>query len=139
MYHIEISQHFKAVQGLKSPVRTAKGLPNLVPEEGFSVAIRVGVEFRDSQLTERRWFVDTDTIEDVVAESVSHLTSDKWTTLFEFRPTFEAVSRWVYENLKPKIPQLSYVELDNEGISVKTRYTPESLNLLSQCLYLVAK
>jgi 6-pyruvoyltetrahydropterin/6-carboxytetrahydropterin synthase len=120
MFCVEISKSFRASQGLASPVRASKGQPGI---EGFSVVLRVGVEFADSQLNVRGWFVDTDAVEEVVAKTSQYLASDTWTVLFEFRPTFEAVAKWACERLRAEIPQLVYVELENKTLHVTTRYT----------------
>lgn len=125
MYCVEISQSFIARQGLRSPVREADGLPPLVGESGFSVEMRAGIEFAEGQLTSRGWFVDTDAVEKQIKQCADHLASDTWTGLFNFRPTFELVAKWAYEELSKTIPQLQYIELENKTITVKTRYTAE--------------
>lgn len=121
-YSLEITKKFKARQGLKSPVLAAKGLAPSAPADGFDVILRVGIVFEEGQLTERGWFVDTDAAETMMQEVRDHLASDTWTNLFDFRPTFELVARWAYGELKLKIGQLSYVELDNVTLGVNTRY-----------------
>jgi hypothetical protein len=78
MYQIVLSKAFNARQGLKSPVRAAKGLPGLVPDGGFSVRLSVAIRFNDTQINEQGWFVDTDAVEDTVASWAEHLSSDKW-------------------------------------------------------------
>ena len=125
MYQVVISKALHARQGLKSPLRAIDGLASLVPKEGFRVTLSVAIEFRDSQVNERGWFVDTDAAEKTVASWAEYLGSDKWTNLFEFRPTFEKVAEASYQKLRKEIPQLSYVELDNQTINVKTRYKGE--------------
>lgn len=122
MYYVEISQSFSARQGLKSPVRKADGLPALITESGFDIRMSIGISFADDQLTSRGWFVDTDAVEKQVKQCVDYLASDTWTQLFDFRPTFELVAKWVYEELSKTIPQLQYVELENTTIAVKTQY-----------------
>lgn len=122
MFTVEIAKQLHARQGLRSPVRAAKGLPGLVPQSGFSVIVRAGINFDDTQLNERGWFVDTDAVEAFIIEQCDYLAGNTWTELFEFRPTFEAVAKWLYEDLKAKVPQLNYIELENETINVKTRY-----------------
>lgn len=122
MFEIVVSYSFKARQGLKAPVRRENNLPDAVPSEGFSVVIRAGIEFKASQLNERGWFVDTDAIELQLKKWAEHLSSDTWTNLFDFRPTFEKVAETLYQNLAPEIPQLTYVELANETLGTKTRY-----------------
>ena len=123
MFIVEITKSFQASQGLNSPVRASKGLSSLVPKEGFAVVIRAGIEFSNDQLNERGWFVDTDAVEDAVAECAAFLGSDKWTSLFDFRPTFELVSKWSFDKLNADIVQLRYIELENKTIGVRTRYT----------------
>ena len=123
MFEVEISKHSRARQGLSSPVRAAKDLPTLAPKDGFAVTLRVVVEFQDSQLNERGWFVDTDTLDEIVGDYAQHLASTAWTELFDIpRPTFEVVAKNTYEALRPTIKQLAYVELVNETLGVRTRY-----------------
>nr|WP_271212789.1 6-carboxytetrahydropterin synthase [Rhodococcus wratislaviensis] len=122
MYSIESRRTFAAKQGLPSLVRTTKGLPPLVPASEFRLTMRVGFSFKDNQLGERGWFVDTDALDETVDRCVEHLTRGVWTDIFAFRPTFENVAKWAYEELATNIPQLAYVELDNETIGVTTRY-----------------
>lgn len=123
MFEVVVTATFKANQGLKSPVRNDAGLPQAAPAEGFDTVLRVGITFDDSQLNDRGWFVDTDAVELEVDAWAARLASDKWTNLFDFRPTYEQVARLSYETLRQKIPQLAYVELDNQTLDVKTRYS----------------
>jgi hypothetical protein len=37
-------------------------------------------------------------------------------------PMFENAARWAYGELCSSVPQLAYVELDNDTIGVRTRY-----------------
>jgi hypothetical protein len=122
MLEVVVSYGFKARQGLRAPIRHDNNLPNAVPSEGFSVVIRAGIEFKRSQLNEKGWFVDTDAVELQLKRLASYLSSDTWTNLFDFRPTFERVAEVSYQRLAPEIPQLVYIELDNETLGVKTRY-----------------
>lgn len=85
--------------------------------------MRVGFAFVDEQLGDRGWFIDTDELDSVIDAFVGELTADSWTEKFSFRPTFELVSRWAYEQLAVSIPQLSYVELMNLSLGVSTRYS----------------
>ncbi len=126
-YTVEISKKFKARQGLKSPVLAARGLASSVPADGFEVILRVGIKFDEEQLTDRGWFVDTDAVETVLEEICKHLASDTWTKLFDFRPTFELVARWAYQELSPKILQLDYVEIENSTLKVKTIYSSSTI------------
>jgi len=121
-YLVEIERLFTAVQGLPSPVRVQRGISPLVRGQGFDVALRVGVSFDDDQLSERGWFFDTDAAEEIIDSCCAHLSSDTWTGLFDFRPTFELVARHVFSRLVGGLAQLSYVELDNRTVGVKTRY-----------------
>jgi hypothetical protein len=122
MYEIEVSQSFKANQGLKSPVRAAEGLAPITTGSNFEVVLRVGIQFQEDQLTARGWFVDTDAVEKQIEAIANYLAGTTWTELFEFRPTFELLAKWVYEKLSSDVPQLAYVELDNITLGVKTRY-----------------
>jgi 6-pyruvoyltetrahydropterin/6-carboxytetrahydropterin synthase len=122
MYTVELYQSFNVRQGLKSPVRGLGGLPPLISEDGFDVTLRIGIKFSDSQLTDKGWFVDTDAVEKELEKCAQYLSSNTWTQLFEFRPTFELVARWVYNNIIKSYPQLAYVELENTTIAVRTRY-----------------
>jgi 6-pyruvoyl tetrahydropterin synthase len=123
MYVIEVTNSFRARQGLPSPIIKAKGLPPTIGKEGFEVNLHIGIRFADTQLKQTGWFVDTDSVEGVVRECCDFLSSDVWTELFEFRPTFELVARWVFHNLKERIEGLNYVEFENKTIGVRTRYS----------------
>lgn len=123
MFEVVVSSSFNARQGLKAPVRNQNNLPDIVPSEGFRVALRVYITFDASQLNDRGWFVDTDAVELKLKKWADYLSSDTWTNLFDFRPTFEKVAQLSYQKLQAQISQLSYVELDNETLGVKTRYT----------------
>ncbi len=118
-YLVEICRSFKAVQGLESPVRSSKGLSRVAH---FDVALRVGIEFSEKQLDDKGRFVDTDAVESYVEKICVKLANDRWTNLFSFRPTFELVAEWAYEELKNDVAQISYVELENETLKVKTKY-----------------
>ncbi|MDJ0105586.1 6-carboxytetrahydropterin synthase, partial [Rhodococcus erythropolis] len=107
---------------LPAPVRDAKNLPPLMPAEGFRVTMRVGFSFEDDQLGERGWFVDTDALDESVDRCAERLASGVWPEIFDFRPSFENVAKWSFTELASTIPQLTYVELDNETIGVATRY-----------------
>jgi len=122
-YLVEIERIFTAVQGLPSPVRARRGIAPLARGQGFAVVLRAGVAFHEEQLTERGWFFDTDAAEEAIENCCAHLASDSWTNLFDFRPTFELVARHVFHSLAPTVPQLSHIDLTNQTIGVKTRYT----------------
>lgn len=123
IYRVCLARDFAALQGLGSPVRDAKGLGPLQPTGGYDLTIQATIVFDESQLTDRGWFVDTDAVEDVLQATADYLASDKWTRLFEFRPTFELVSRWAYYKLAADIPQLASVKLINRTIGTATEYT----------------
>ena len=48
---VEVERSFRAVQGLPSPVRAARGLP--ARSGPVEILLRVAVAFDDDQLTER--------------------------------------------------------------------------------------
>ncbi len=124
-YTLKLSKEFSAIQGLRSPIRDAKQLPSLQPQTGYEIVLIVGVEFDESQLGDRGWFVDTDSLESALDAVSVQLSGTKWTELFDFRPTFELVSRWIYQQLETTIPQLSYVELQNETLDITVKYKQE--------------
>ena len=86
------------------------------------MTMRAGFSFEDDQLGERGWFVDTDALDESVDRCVERLAGGAWPEIFDFRPSFENVAKWAFTDLAPSIPQLDYVELDNETIGVTTRY-----------------
>ena len=122
MFSVEIRRTFAVRQGLPAPVRDAKNLPPLMPAEGFRVTMRAGFSFEDDQLGERGWFVDTDALDESVDRCAERLAGGAWPEIFDFRPSFENVAKWSFTELASTIPQLTYVELDNERIGVATRY-----------------
>lgn len=119
MFEVELTRQFEARQGLASPEWKAAGR---TPITAFTVTIRVGFVFSDDQLDDDERFVDTDTLEQLLDDQANHLASREWTALFDRRPTFEFVTRWLYQQLAPHIPQLMYVSLDNATIGVATSY-----------------
>jgi len=121
-YLIELKREFKAKQGLESPIRRSKNLPSLQPSDGCSLVLKVGIEFNESQLGPRGWFVDTDSLEGFLDEICQRLSKNKWTEIFDFRPTFELVTKWVFEQLESNITQLQYIEIENQTLGSKTRY-----------------
>ncbi|MFB8274871.1 6-carboxytetrahydropterin synthase [Nocardia colli] len=125
MFTIEIAREFAARQGLPSPVRRAREVAVRSPGAPFEVELRVGFRFEDEQLGDHGWFIDTDELDTVIDSIVVELTAGSWTESFSFRPTFELVSRWVFEQLAPSVPQLSYVQLTNLSLSVSTRYSAD--------------
>ncbi|MFD6159397.1 6-carboxytetrahydropterin synthase [Nocardia sp. NPDC060256] len=123
MFRIEMSRKFAVRQGLPSPVRRARGIPTRSTGEPFEAELRIGFVFEDDKLRHHGWFIDTDELDNVIDGLVAELTADIWTETFSFRPTFELVSRWAYEQLTTSVPQLSYVELTNLSLGVATRYS----------------
>ncbi|WP_436525276.1 hypothetical protein [Actinoplanes sp. HUAS TT8] len=116
-YTVEVERRFRARQGLKAAVRSVRS-----PGSDVEVLLRVGVTFDDAQLTARGWFFDTDVVGGLLDECCADLSSDTWTALFPFRPTFELVARDLFARLSPQIPQLAYVELRDEFFGSTTRY-----------------
>lgn len=97
-------------------------MPSAVPDEGFSVILKIGVEFKDDQLTDKGWFLDTDKVEERLDDCCTYLGSNTWTAIFKFRPTFELVAKWAYDMLENSVPGLVYVTLDNDTLGVSTTY-----------------
>jgi 6-pyruvoyltetrahydropterin/6-carboxytetrahydropterin synthase len=120
-YVVEISQRVPITQGLPSPVRRSAGLP-AVPS--VPLLLTAGIAFDDDQLTARGWFADTDAVSAVVRACADRLGSAPWTSLFDFRPTFELVARRVFAELAASIPQLAFVALRDETFGTTTRFTP---------------
>lgn len=116
-YTVEVFRRFPARQGLPGAVRSV-----LSPGEAVTVLLKVGVTFNDDQLTDRGWFFDTDVVGDLLDKQCAELSSATWTSLFPFRPTFELVARELYTRLCPQIPQLAFVELQDESFGATTRY-----------------
>ncbi len=125
-YIVEVTNSFNARQGLRSPVRSNAGLASLPLENGFQVIMKVGVRFDDDQLTDNGWYIDTDALEQRLVGCANILSGDVWTELFDFRPTFEQVSRWLFKKLQSDVAQLSYVELENVTLGVTTIYEDDS-------------
>ncbi|GAB2616501.1 hypothetical protein Aab01nite_29350 [Paractinoplanes abujensis] len=125
-YVVEVEHRFRAVQGLPSPVRAARGQSLLAPGEGVEVAVRAGVAFDDEQLTARGWFFDTDAAAAELERCCAGLGARPWTELFDFRPTFELVARHVHGRLAASLPQLAYVEIRDVTFGVTTRYAPKA-------------
>ena len=123
-YVVEVERAFRAVQGLRSPVRARRGLSLISPGKGVDVLLRVGVAFADDQLTDQGWFIDTDTAAEQVQGCCDDLAERTWTEMFDFRPTFELVARHVFDRLAGSIAGLAYVELRDQTYNVTTRYTP---------------
>ena len=120
---VEVEHRFRAVQGLRSPVRSRRGLPLLAPGAGVEVVVTAGVAFADDQLTERGWFFDTDAAAAELEHCCAALSARPWTEVLP-RPTFELVARHLFGVLAQRLPQLSYVELRDCDFGVTTRYVP---------------
>jgi hypothetical protein len=118
-FTVEVQRRFRARQGLTAAVRSV-----LAPGEDVPVVLRIGVDFDDAQLTERGWFFDTDVTGAVLDDCCAELAGTVWTSLFPFRPTFELVARELYQRLSARIPQLTFVELEDEAFGSSTRYHP---------------
>ena len=59
-FEVEVERAFRAVQGLRSPVRARRGLSLISPAKGIDVVLRVGIAFSEDQLTDEGRFFDTD-------------------------------------------------------------------------------
>jgi hypothetical protein len=118
-YLVEVSRDFQAQQGLPSPVRRRRALP---PTSTIDVTLRVAVTFDDDQLTDQGWFLDTDAVAELLDTWAARLADGPWTTRFPFRPTFELVARHLFADLSPRIPQLSWLELEDRTFGTRTRY-----------------
>ncbi|WP_405135793.1 hypothetical protein [Nocardia sp. NBC_01388] len=94
------------------------------PITDFAVTLRVGFEFSDDHLDEKERFVDTDTLDQLLADYAARLSGSPWTELFDHRPTFKYVSRWLHQQLTQHIPQLIYASLENDTIGVVTVNPP---------------
>jgi len=121
---VEVERAFRAVQGLRSPVRARRGLSLISPGKGIDVILRVGIAFSDDQLTADGRFVDSDVVAEQVQACCDDLAERTWTELFDFPPTFELVARHVFHRLSGGIAGLAYVELKDKEFNVRTRYLP---------------
>lgn len=108
---------------MQSPVLLANKGDLLAADQLHDVSLTIGVKFSADQVNDQGWFVDTDRLDQQLEEIVLLLSSKKWTELFDFRPTFELVSKYAYEQLTSSINQLAYVELSSETFRSKTRYS----------------
>ena len=121
---VEVERAFRAVQGLRSPVRARRGLSLISPAKGIDVVLRVGIAFGDDQLTDEGRFFDSDVVAERVQACCDDLAERTWTELFDFPPTFELVARHVFERLSSGIAGLAYVEFRDKEFNVRTRYLP---------------
>jgi 6-pyruvoyl tetrahydropterin synthase-like protein len=122
-YELKVEKSFRAVQGLRSPIRNVAGLASKLPPEGYEITLVAGVVFDDSQLNQRGWFVDSDAVAIALEAIGQQLASKKWTEQFDFRPTFELVAKWVFEQLEEKIDNLSYIELASKTLEISVTYS----------------
>ena len=120
-FEVIVEHAFRARQGLPGPVRAEQGLP---PVGAAEVVVRAGVRFDDEQLTSRGWFFDTDTAAAELRHSCADLDGPVWTEVFDFRPTFELVARELFHRLAPRLPQLTFVEIEDRTFGTRTRYLP---------------
>jgi len=65
---------------------------------------------------------DSDDYQTHVDDLALLLENKKWTDYFEFRPTYELVAKWIFDTLRPDLPGLAYVALENKTIGVTTKY-----------------
>jgi 6-pyruvoyltetrahydropterin/6-carboxytetrahydropterin synthase len=119
---VEVERAFRAVQGLRSPVRARRGLSLISPAKGIDVILVVGIAFADDQLTDDGRFFDTDLVAEQIQGCCDDLAERTWTELFDFPPTFELVARHVFDRLSAGIAGLAYVELRDKEFNVRTRY-----------------
>ena len=122
MLLLEIEKSFRAIQGLKSPIRDAQGLPGLQPQNGYELTLKAAIAFEENQLTEQGWFVDSDAVDRELEQITAYLSSKSWTELFEYRPTFERIASWAFNELNQKVPQLSYITICNQTLGVNLTY-----------------
>jgi hypothetical protein len=120
---VEVERRFRVRQGLPSPVRAGNGRPRLETGTGVDLTVTAGVAFADEQLTARGWFFDTDATAEQIDRACADLAAHRWTDLFDFRPTFELVSRHLFHRLAQQMPQLAFVELHDESFGSRTRYS----------------
>lgn len=131
---VEVVTGTKIKQGLLAPARgrpvktvsKAADEPKAISghHDSFEIVIKVGVMFTDKQLKKSGIYVDSDDLQLLLQKQADYLASATWTDLFDFRPTFENVSKWLCETLKKDIKQLEYVELENKTLGVTTQYIP---------------
>jgi hypothetical protein len=121
---VEVVKSTTVRQGLTSSVRTSKAKAGKPSLESFDICVRVGVVFTDKQLNKQGRYVDTDAFSDKVQAKTDYLASETWTVLFDFRPTFEMVAKWLCDQLQSEVKQLEYVEIENKTLGVTTQYIP---------------
>ncbi len=120
-FEVTVEHAFRARQGLPGPVRAEQGLP---PAGAVDVVVRAGVGFHDEQLTARGWFFDTDAAAAELRQCCAGLDGPLWTEVFDFRPTFELVARELFHRLAPRLPQLTFVEIEDRTFGTRTYYLP---------------
>jgi hypothetical protein len=89
-----------------------------------SIVLRAGVAFADEQLTERGWFSTPTRRRGSSSAAANGSRDGPGRKLVDFRPTFELVTRHLYHELSPHIPQLAFVELRDHTFATTTRYSP---------------
>ena len=125
-FTVTVARRIAIKQGLLSPVRAAAGMPPLVlPDSaGLSFDVLIGIRFDDADLTDRGWYLDTDTVTQDLDREATRLEAAPWTEIFTFRPTMELVCRHLFQQLQRHIDRLGYVELNDVELGVTTRYAP---------------
>ncbi|RMI33966.1 hypothetical protein [Nocardia stercoris] len=120
MFSVEMSRRFDAVQGLPSTVR---GTDGRVPVVRCAVTMRLGFAFGDDRLDRDQRFLGAETADQLLDEYADRLEAQTWTEIFDATPTFEYVTRWLFEQIEPKLPELTHVTLHNDTLDVTTTYT----------------
>jgi hypothetical protein len=118
---VEVDRQFRVRQGLPG-----NGHARLAPGASIDLTVTVGVAFEDHQLDDLGRYFDTDAAAAQVDRACAGLATQPWTSLFDFRPTFELVARHLFGRLATQIPQLAFVELNDRSFSSRTRYLPLS-------------
>lgn len=121
-YLVVLERDAVIVQGLPSPVRRSAGAERLPPGGVNSVTVRIGVEFTDDQLEDRGRFFDTDELGMLLDTWVAGLGEAPWTSLFDFRPSYESVTCALFTRWSRSVAQLAFVEIHDRRFGVRTRY-----------------
>lgn len=124
-YSVQIESPFRARQGLPSPVRSGMGKPSLDADEGRPFVLRVGLIFADAAIDNSAGrAVDSDAVLLVLEEATRSLSAERWTALFDFRPTLERVTRHLYDALIDSLNAVSYLEIEDSTAGLTVRYQP---------------
>lgn len=124
-YVVHVESSFRARQGLTSTVRSAAGLHSLDEADGRPFVLRVGLVFTDEAVdNDDGRAMDSDIVSLMVQKTARDLSTTPWTTLFDFRPTLERVTRHLYSALAAELPELSHVEIDDLTAGLTVRYEP---------------